>query len=112
MTTDTTTSKIVAQRMNELGFGEITQPVVEPARKRTRREPASLVTPTWGADEPVVMGKDDAMTEELLDMMADDLREVFMDTAEAAGFVSRNKESAGDLRGMARWLMKMHFVRK
>jgi len=104
MTTDTTTSKIVAQRMNELGFGEITQPVVEPARKRTRREPAALVTPTWG--------KDDAMTEELLDMMADDLREVFMDTAEAAGFVSRNKESAGDLRGMARWLMKMHFVRK
>ena len=107
-----TKSKIVAQRMAELGFGDVTQPVVEPVpRVRTRRQPSALPTPMWGADEPVVVGKDDAMTEELLDMLADDLREVFVDLADGAGFKPRNSESAGDLRGMVRWFLKMHFVK-
>ena len=107
-----TKSKIVAQRMAELGFGDVTQPVVEPApRARARRQPSGLASPMWGADEPVVLGKDDAMTEELLDMLADDLREVFIDLADGAGFKLRNSESAGDLRGMVRWFLKMHFVR-
>lgn len=107
-----TKSKIVAQRMAELGFGDVTQPVVEPApRVRTRRQPSDLPTPMWGADEPVVVGKDDPMTEELFDMLADDLREVFIDHADGAGFKPRNSESAGDLRGMVRWFLKMHFVR-
>lgn len=107
-----TKSKIVAQRMAELGFGDVTQPVVEPApRARARRQPSGLASPMWGADEPVVLGKDDAMTEELLDMLADDLREVFVDLADGAGFKPRNSESAGDLRGMVRWFLKMHFVK-
>lgn len=107
-----TKSKIVAQRMAELGFGDVTQPVVEPApRARGRRQPSGLASPMWGADEPVVLGKDDAMTEELLDMLADDLREVFIDLADGAGFKPRNSESAGDLRGMVRWFLKMHFVK-
>lgn len=107
-----TKSKIVAQRMAELGFGDVTQPVVEPApRARARRQPSGLASPMWGADEPVVLGKDDAMTEELLDMLADDLREVFIDLADGAGFKPRNSESAGDLRGMVRWFLKMHFVK-
>lgn len=107
-----TKSKIVAQRMAELGFGDMTQPVVEPApRVRTRRQPSDLPTPMWGADEPVVVGKDDPMTEELFDMLADDLREVFIDHADGAGFKPRNSESASDLRGMVRWFLKMHFVR-
>ena len=107
-----TKSKIVAQRMAELGFGDVTQPVVEPApRARARRQPSGLASPMWGADEPVVLGKNDAMTEELLDMLADDLREVFIDLADGAGFKPRNSESAGDLRGMVRWFLKMHFVK-
>jgi len=107
-----TKSKIVAQRMAELGFGDMTQPVVEPApRVRTRRQPSDLPTPMWGADEPVVVGKDDPMTEELFDMLADDLREVFIDHADGAGFKPLNSESASDLRGMVRWFLKMHFVR-
>lgn len=107
-----TKSKIIAQRMAELGFGDVTQPVVEPAPTvRTRRQPSALPTPMWGADEPVVVGKDDPMTEELLDMLADELREVFIDHADGAGFKPRNSESASDLRGMVRWFLKMHFVR-
>ena len=106
-------SKIVAQRMAELGFGDVTKPVVEPAapRVRARRQPSALPTPMWSEDEPVVVSKADAMTEELLDMLADDLREVFIDLADGAGFEPSNSESASDLRGMVRWFLKMHFVR-
>jgi len=106
-------SKIAAQRMAELGFGDVTQPVVEPAlpRVRSRRQPSALPTPMWREDEPVVVSKDDALTDELLDMLADDLREVFIDCADGAGFKPRNSESASDLRGMVRWFLKMHFVR-